>query len=451
MVTRGLKNVGRSPLRTVAITAILAVSIGLALVMLLSYQTIQAKIESVKSEAGSTLTVRPAGANGFEGGGEPLTDSQLADLKSLPHVSALSETLNDRLTVGTDTSLASAIDPGTLGNRQIRFNQNRFGGDGGGASGQARASQPRTLTIPIMITGVSDTISLTTAGANMTAGSLFDPTADVPEAVLGSTLASKNSLQPGSTFTAYSTTFTVKGIVDTGNTFGSSGLYIPIKTLQRLSDQAGDVSEGTVTADSLDNLSSLETVVKAKLGDKADVVSSADQTTQILQPLQNIKTISLYSLIGSLVAGAFITLLIMMMIVRERRREIGVLKAIGASTSGVVGQFMAEALALAILGALVGTVLGVALSNPVLSALVKSGTATATPAAVGAAGRGGQFFARVGQLGGISTTLQNIHATVSPVLIADGLLAAILIAVLGSAVPAWLIAQVKPAEAMRGE
>ena len=71
-----------------------------------------------------------------------------------------------------------------------------------------------------------------------------------------------------------------------------------------------------------------------------------------------------------LVAGSVIIFLSMLMIVRERRREIGVLKAIGSSNAKISWQFVSEALTLTGMAAVVGVIGGIILSNPVLDALV---------------------------------------------------------------------------------
>ena len=94
----------------------------------------------------------------------------------------------------------------------------------------------------------------------------------------------------------------------------------------------------------MDSVSSVQSDIQKKLGDKADVVSQQDSSGEAIKPLENIKTISLYSLIGALVAGSVIIFLTMIMIVRERRREIGVLKAIGASNIIITIQFVIESL-----------------------------------------------------------------------------------------------------------
>lgn len=451
IVVRGFKNAFRNLTRTVGVILILALSTGLALIMLLSYQTVQNRIEAVKSSVGNTITINPAGAQGFQGGGEPLTEDQANTVKGLPHVASINTTLQDRLTPTTDTTLASAIDPGTLGNRAGRQQQRQFGGRFGGN---------QNFTIPINVTGVSDTSTISSGNSKITAGNVFSSDSTEVVAVVGTDLATKNNLSVGSTFTAYGKSISVVGIYDAGNQFANSGIYMPIATLQTLSGQAGQLNSITATVDNADNMDSTVSAVKNALGtDKVDVTSSADITNRTIEPLQNIKNISFYGLVGALVAGGVIIFLIMMMIVRERRREIGVLKAIGSSNVGVIGQFISESFVLTFLGSVVGIVVGAIFSNPVLNTLVSKSAPTVQAVAGGGRGGGGLAgggfgrFAQIsGQLGGnVQNTVRNLHAAVGINIILYGLLAAIIVAVIGSAIPAWLISKVKPAEVMRAE
>jgi putative ABC transport system permease protein len=226
---------------------------------------------------------------------------------------------------------------------------------------------------------------------------------------------------------------------------------MPIVTLQNLSGQAGQINTLSVQADSIDNMSGVMDAIKQKLGSSVDVTSAQDTASASIQPLENIKTISLYSLIGSLIAGSIIIFLIMMMIVRERRREIGVLKAIGSSNIKIVSQFSIESLVLTISGSIIGIVLGFALSNPILKILVNSSSSNA--ATGGGNGPGpGRAMVRVASnfLGG-REALQNLHAIVNYEIIFYGLLAAIVIAILGSIIPSFLSAKIRPAEVMRNE
>src|SRR5204863_4546061 len=74
---------------------------------------------------------------------------------------------------------------------------------------------------------------------------------------------------------------------------------------------------------------------------------------------RNILNILLFMIIG--VAG-FGILAIFSMIVVEKTRDIGILKALGASNAGVMKIFLGYGLLLGLVGALLGTALGVTLT-----------------------------------------------------------------------------------------
>jgi putative ABC transport system permease protein len=443
-VTRGAKNAFRNGLRTTSLVIILAVSTGLALTMLLARQAVEARIATVKGSIGNTITVSPAGSSGFSGGGNPLTQAEVTSITTLPHVASVSANLTDQLTT-SNSNLVSAITAGSLGQRRHFESSGSSATPGGGGFGGG------SFTPPVSAIGSSNPSSLAAVGsgtAKLTSGSSFDPTVDADVAMIGTTLASKNSLKVGSTFQAYGATFTVKGIFDAGNQFSNNTVVMPLPTIQRLSQQPGDITSVTVQADSIENVSTTVTEIQNKLGTSvADVTSQQDTANQALAPLANISSIALYSLIGAVVSGAAIIFLTMLMIVRERRREIGVYKAIGASNAKIVGQFISEALVLTLMGTAVGVIAGAVFSNSVVKVLVSSSSTT-----TGSTGGHGGFGGGVGRaFGGGVRALSSIHTSVGFSLILYGLVGAVIIAVVGSALPAYAIAKVRPAEVMRGE
>jgi len=123
------------------------------------------------------------------------------------------------------------------------------------------------------------------------------------------------------------------------------------------------------------------------------------------------------------VGAGIILLLSMLMIVRERRREIGVLKAIGASTGSIIRQFIAESTTFTVLGSVIGAGVGILISSPIASALVS---------ASGGSSPGGGFVRRDGgftgggngftppsgtptgsfRFGGFGRTLTQLHTSV---------------------------------------
>ena len=430
-ISRGIKNAFRNGIRTFSVILILSLSTGLALAMLLSLQTIQGKIDSVKSSIGNTINISPAGARGFEGGGEPLTDTEMAQVKSLPHIVKLTEALQDRL-ASSDTNLQSAIDLGTLGTRNFRF--------------FSRNGQPTSP--PISALGTNDPTTLNTLGgeaATLKSGTMIDGNSSANVALVGTDLAAKNNLTVGSNFQAYGQTVTVQGIFDSGSKFPNSAVVFPLKTLQTLSSQPGDISQAIAQVDSIDNLDTAAGEIKNSLGSAADVVTAQDTSNQALAPLESIKNISFYSLVGSLAAAAVIILLIMMMVVRERRREIGVLKAIGASNFRVVVQFVTEALVLTLLGTALGVAVGSIFSNSITQLLVANAAGTTTQGSL--EGVRGAF--RV--LSANPRAIFNLTTTVDYHIILDGAIAAVAIAIVGSALPVYITAKIRPAEVLRSE
>jgi putative ABC transport system permease protein len=143
VVRRGVKNASRNLIRSVSVVAILALAISLAVVMLLSRQAVESRIEQVKGEVGTTVTVTPAGSRGFAGGGEPLTAGQIATMTSTPHV------LDVMVTDNTATQQAAVQPVGGPGGCTGGFaapdgaQRGAQGALQGGADGQPPAPGPR--------------------------------------------------------------------------------------------------------------------------------------------------------------------------------------------------------------------------------------------------------------------------------------------------------------------
>lgn len=456
-ITRGVRNAFRNMIRTGSLVLILGLSIGLIIAMLAARQAVSDKIDAVKSSVGNTISISPAGARGFEGGGEALTTELLDKVAATTHVTSVLKTLSDRMTT-SQTNLVTAIEAGSLGQRGANNSGIEMGApptqqsndSSSTTSTDTSSSVTRTFVMPITITGISDTSTASTfGGSTLTwkSGAAFDATKDENVAVLGSAIATKNNLKVGSTFTAYDTTIKVVGIYDAGNTFANNGVFTSLAALQRLSGQTGSITSATATVDSLDNLASTTTAIKSVLGTKADVTNSQDTADTAVKPLESVKTISLFSLIGAVVAGSIIILMTMMMIVRERRREIGVMKAIGSSNIGIVKQFIVEALTLTVLALVVGLGIGVAAATPLTNSLVSTSSSSTESTQRGMGGpRGMRGFGATSR-----QTIQNISASVGVSTLVIGTISAFAIAIVGSAVPAFAISKIKPAEAMRNE
>jgi len=482
-ITRGMRNAFRNVTRTTALVAIIGLSLGLALSMLIANQAVGKKIASVESSVGNTITIAPAGFQQGSQNNNALTTDELDKVEALAHVSSVAETLTDRLSTTGSTSFGgfggqsddssssttSLESPTTFNSDGPRF---RMGGFSASSDDSSDSATTTSFSFPVSFLGTTDPTAVDGTALTLKSGSAISGTDDTDDVLISQAMATKNSLKVGSTFTAYDTTLTVAGIFTTssGNQNVANTVLLSLPALQRLTGQSGVVTSAVVTVDSLNNLSAVTTKVKDTLGSSADITSAEEQAETTVKPLKNIQTISVYSLIGAIAAGAVIIFMTMIMIVRERRREIGVIKAIGASDTKVTLQFMSEAVTLTVLAAVVGIILGVLAASPITNMLVSNSSSTSNSQTIGIrngpmissgdapTAAGGTLPTTVGTrsfgdrtFGGAARSVSHISTQVGWDIIAYGFGAAIVIAVVGSGVASFFIARIRPAEVMRVE
>ena len=93
------------------------------------------------------------------------------------------------------------------------------------------------------------------------------------------------------------------------------------------------------------------------------VIQSQDDLISAATEVSNTLSVLLGSIAGiSLVVGGIGVMNIMLVSVTERTREIGIRRAVGATTRDIVMQFVAEALTLSVFGGIVGIAIGVGAS-----------------------------------------------------------------------------------------
>lgn len=186
------------------------------------------------------------------------------------------------------------------------------------------------------------------------------------EVLIGQEVAALIRLSPGSSFTmtgtdskgkSFSHDFAVSGIVQTGGT-EEAFIFMSLSDFEAVMGNSGeiDVVECSVSA----SQATLDGIVR-QIGENVEdvtprlvkrVTESEGTVLTKLQALVYLVTAVVLLLTMICVATT------MMAVVAERRREIGLKKALGAANRSIVMEFLGEGLLLGALGGLLGVVLG---------------------------------------------------------------------------------------------
>lgn len=139
-------------------------------------------------------------------------------------------------------------------------------------------------------------------------------------------------------------------------------------------------------------------------------------------------------LLGVVLVAAFNVVATLVMAVAEKRRDIAVLRSMGAAPAGVMGLFLVQGLALALAGIAAGTALGVTLALHIADIV--------------------QFLERLSGAHLFDPQVYFISRLPSRLLLSDLLFvvcAALLLSVLAAVYPSWRASLIAPAEVLRYE
>jgi putative ABC transport system permease protein len=192
-------------------------------------------------------------------------------------------------------------------------------------------------------------------------------------AVIGSTTATNLSLDAssiGATIYIGGLPFQLTGILQAkgGTSTQDDQVLIPLSTAHELFVGSNSVSTIGVSAVSPDQIDVVSAEITTTLEQRHGIASggvddfSISNQAQLLGTVSSVSDVLTFLLAGiasiSLLVGGIGIMNIMLVSVRERTREIGIRKAIGARGRDILAQFLVEALALSLAGGLIGIALG---------------------------------------------------------------------------------------------
>jgi len=234
------------------------------------------------------------------------------------------------------------------------------------------------------------------------------------QVLVGTVAASLLQLKAGSPISINGDNLTVAGIIDETGAGDDYQIFIPIDTLQKAFNKEGLISSIDIRA--LCNACPVEVIADALNKDipgiRAVAVKQVAETEMGM--LEKINRFMIAMAVITLAVGLFGVINTMMTSVHERIKDIGIMRAVGASRNQIIKIFIYEALIIGIIGGILGYIVGSVLAY-IIGPLLLEGT--------------------------------TVHYV--PVYFPVALVLAILVAILATAYPSFLATRIRVADSFR--
>ncbi len=342
MVLLGLRNLFRSKLRLAVVVILIGVPFFLLLVMKAIGDGIRSQTEVLKRDVNTLLQLRARGSMGhinMVGQDRILPQNVLEKVKQIEHVVHVEPYLlamapitepNFVMHVGLEPSAEKRLEShGEAGNPRI-------------IAGRDFSPEDRGQNVAIIGQGYAKWAGITPHDIESGRATLVvDPTRIHP--VIFRMERPKRTLN-------------IIGTYASGYVFGDLQLFMPLDTFRDIYAVNQGISWVFVRVDSVDNVESVTKRLQEVVGDVADILAPKGAAVFTATTSRTVTRLATAGAILAVVLMAIVIFFVTLMQVRERSREIGTLKAIGASDGEVTVEVLTEAVALTILGGLVALV-----------------------------------------------------------------------------------------------
>jgi len=404
-LSRSMKNVFGKKARTLVIVVIIGFSLGVFLSMSIVSQNISDSTSNISEHMERTATVTPAGVD--KSG--TMNETQLLNITTVDNV----ESVQMMVIVW-------------------HFNETS---SGNWIKGVVQGMDPGERLM--LMDGATFEIE---SGRNLEASDAGDYVA-----IIGSRLSELQNAPVGDSINLSGADFQVVGTFSSGTQSGNATAIVPYDVAKEAYNVSGPHIV-YVTADSVGHVNTMVEDLRETLGEDFDVVGPNEESDAVQDSIDAIRANSQFGAFIALVTGIAVMIFIMILITRERFREIGILKAIGFRNSKIIAQLMTESMTLAALGFVVGLLI-VALVGPSISSIMVDSGAQDEDVDDGknSGGKGG------GGKGENTAPSTGVDFKLDPTLLLVTLGMALFLGVLGSLYPVLQAIRLKPAEALRYE
>lgn len=166
-------------------------------------------------------------------------------------------------------------------------------------------------------------------------------------------------MTPGADYALHLRKFNVVGIFETGlNILDDKFFQIPLDDAKKLLRMGGSTQQIVIMLKDYKKSTDVAAQIRALLNNKELAVLSWTEHGDWASMVQMVGTIYGYFYFLIAFLGAFIITNILMMVVLERRKEIGIVKSMGISKFEVMSLFLFEGIILGLIGSVVGIGIG---------------------------------------------------------------------------------------------
>lgn len=230
--------------------------------------------------------------------------------------------------------------------------------------------------------------------SKITSGSMIIKDDEENHFVISEELATQNDLEVGDEITFYlpsdssiTYTFEITGIFETIDDSASDDfmnmnalnaqnqIYTTVTAINNIleDDDSSNSLNATIYLKNQDDLEAYAEEVKDKgLSDYYTLSDNTDEITSTLTPIKNISNFSMTFLIIILIVGAIILAVINILNIRDRKYEIGVLRAIGMSKTKLILSSLTELFIVTAIAFIIGIIGGKLLSQPVTNKMLEN-------------------------------------------------------------------------------
>jgi putative ABC transport system permease protein len=247
---------------------------------------------------------------------------------------------------------------------------------------------------------------------------------DTGAVVIGTDFAKRRELNVGDVITIRNEQFTVKGIIAANYSNDDMTAFLPLEDAQRVFEKEEIISYMSAKVDDMSKMEYYESAIVAVAN--VQVATDEQLLGSVLAILGSVNiTLQLVAAVA-LIAAAFGIINTMMTAVYERRREIGIMRAIGAKRGDIFKIFVLESGLYGFLGGIVGVSVGLLVSV-----------------------FAGDFISQIGANDLLKGATPQANFDIALILTAIGF--SLVISVISGLYPAWKAAKLTPVEAINYE